>query len=171
MPIYEFYCPHCNTIYNFLSRSINTEKVPACPTCLKESLTRKISLFATVTHKGSGDNENSAGNDSANLPIDESRITKAMESLSAEAEHITDDDPRQAAQLLRKFSDMTGIRYQGKMAEALDKLEAGEDPEALEAEMGNDFENEEMPFIIEGQNPISKNRATAPQRDDTLYEM
>jgi len=25
MPIYEFYCRKCNTLYNFFSRSVNTE--------------------------------------------------------------------------------------------------------------------------------------------------
>ena len=26
MPIYEFYCPDCNTLFNFFSRTINTSK-------------------------------------------------------------------------------------------------------------------------------------------------
>ena len=36
MPIYEFYCRKCNTIYNFFSRSVNTEKIPFCPKCKSE---------------------------------------------------------------------------------------------------------------------------------------
>ena len=31
MPIYEFYCAKCNTIYNFFSRTANTDKIPTCP--------------------------------------------------------------------------------------------------------------------------------------------
>jgi hypothetical protein len=27
MPMYEFYCPDCNTIFTFLSKSVNTEKI------------------------------------------------------------------------------------------------------------------------------------------------
>ena len=33
MPIYEFYCPDCNTIFNFFCRRIVTDKKPACPKC------------------------------------------------------------------------------------------------------------------------------------------
>ncbi|MDP3283707.1 MAG: zinc ribbon domain-containing protein, partial [Desulfobacterales bacterium] len=33
MPIYEFYCQDCNTIYNFFSKSVNTKKSPNCPMC------------------------------------------------------------------------------------------------------------------------------------------
>ncbi len=33
MPIYEFYCEQCHTIYNFFSRKINLEKIPDCPKC------------------------------------------------------------------------------------------------------------------------------------------
>ncbi|MCK4728291.1 MAG: zinc ribbon domain-containing protein, partial [Desulfobacterales bacterium] len=33
MPIYEFYCEDCNTIFNFFSRSVNTTKRPPCPRC------------------------------------------------------------------------------------------------------------------------------------------
>ena len=49
MPIYEFYCRRCNTIYNFFSRSVNTEKVPDCPKCKNGPLKRKVSLFAALT--------------------------------------------------------------------------------------------------------------------------
>ncbi len=48
MPIYEFYCEKCNTVFNFFSRSVNTAKVPACPKC-RRPLTRQMSLFAKVS--------------------------------------------------------------------------------------------------------------------------
>ncbi|XCN71926.1 MAG: FmdB family zinc ribbon protein [Candidatus Electrothrix aestuarii] len=37
MPIYEFYCQDCNTIFNFFSSRINTEKRPDCPKCGKKN--------------------------------------------------------------------------------------------------------------------------------------
>jgi len=48
---------------------------------------------------------------------------------------------------MRKFSDMTGLHYTEKMNEALSRLETGEDPEAIEAEMGDALENED-PFVL-----------------------
>ena len=38
MPIYEFYCPHCHRVFNFLSRAVNTDKTPDCPQCPIEDL-------------------------------------------------------------------------------------------------------------------------------------
>ena len=31
MPVYEFYCPDCHMIFNFLSRRIDTRKRPPPP--------------------------------------------------------------------------------------------------------------------------------------------
>jgi putative FmdB family regulatory protein len=46
MPIYEFYCPDCNTLFNFFSRTINTAKQPTCPKCRTRTLERQMSAFA-----------------------------------------------------------------------------------------------------------------------------
>jgi putative FmdB family regulatory protein len=48
MPIYEFYCEKCNTVFNFFSRVVNTTKTPNCPQCRK-ALKRQMSLFAKVS--------------------------------------------------------------------------------------------------------------------------
>ncbi len=46
MPVYEFYCPDCHRIFNFLSRTVNTEKQPDCPRCGRPRIERQVSLFA-----------------------------------------------------------------------------------------------------------------------------
>jgi hypothetical protein len=71
---------------------------------------------------------------------------------------------------MRKLSDMTGLKYTDPMREALGRLEAGEDPEAVEARMGDILEEEEMPFVLPEKRRGSHQRP-APRRDDTLYEM
>ena len=48
MPIYEFYCETCNTVFNFFSRGVDTTKIPDCPKC-RRALRRQMSLFAKVT--------------------------------------------------------------------------------------------------------------------------
>jgi putative FmdB family regulatory protein len=162
MPIYEFYCEECNTIFNFFSSSVNTTKRPRCPKCKQEKLKRQMSTFARLT----GAKE---GGELDDLPIDEAKMEKAMSLLAREAEGINEDDPRQAANLMRKLSDAAGVGLGPSMEEALKRMEAGEDPEQIEAEMGDLLEQEE-PFIMEGKKGRGVRRRT-PHRDETLYDL
>jgi putative FmdB family regulatory protein len=162
MPIYEFYCPDCHMVFNFYSRRINTDKRPLCPRCSRTRLTRQMSPFAVV--RGLKEDGESG------LPdIDETRLEKAMSALSSEAEGLNEDDPRQAAQLMRKLTKMTGLELGSGMQEALRRMEAGEDPEQIEAELGGLLEEEE-PFAAEGKRGSSPQKR-APRRDETLYEL
>jgi putative FmdB family regulatory protein len=168
MPIYEFYCADCHILFNYFSKGINTEKRPLCPRCGKRELERQISAFAT-TGKG-GEKEEGGGDD---LPIDESRMERALESLAGEAESMGEDNPKQAADLMRKFSKMTGVEFGQGMREALDRMEAGEDPEKIEADMGDRIEGEE-PFILPEGKAVAggKGGKRAPmRRDPTLYDL
>lgn len=163
MPIYEFYCEECNTLFNFFSRTINTQKIPSCPRCANPRLKRKVSLFA-VTGRAE---ENSMDD----LPMDASKMERAMEMMAREAEHINEDDPRQAAKLMRKLTDMTGVGLGPGMEEALHRMERGEDPETIEAEMGDRMEDEE-PFVLPGKKGGRfSGRRQPPRKDDTLYDL
>ena len=105
------------------------------------------------------------------LPIDESKMEQAMGMLAKEAEGLNEEDPKQAANLMRKLSDMTGLKLGPGMDEALQRMEKGEDPEQLEAEMGDLLENEE-PFILpEKKGGPTKTRRRDPFKDETLYEL
>ncbi len=164
MPIYEFYCEDCNTIFNFFSKSVNTTKMPKCPNCKTKSLSRQMSAFA-FTGKAKEDSETD------DLPFDENKMEKAMQMLAGEADKINEDDPRQAANLMRKLSDMTGLELGVGMNEALKRMEAGEDPDAIEAEMGDLLEEEE-PFLLSEQKGAAKTRKRpAPTRDEKLYDL
>jgi putative FmdB family regulatory protein len=164
MPIYEFYCKSCNTLFNFFSKSINTSKTPLCPKCGVHPLTRQMSAFA-VTGKAKED----SGMD--DLPFDESKMEQAMQMLAGEAENINENDPRQAADLMRKLTDMTGMELGPGMQEALRRMESGEDPEQIESEMG-DILGEEEPFLLSGKKGrAAPGKQTSPIRDDTLYDL
>ena len=164
MPIYEFYCEDCNTIFNFFSRSINTTKKPKCPTCRTKTLSRQMSAFA-FTGKAKEDS------DMDDLPFDEGKMEKAMNMLAGEAENINEDDPRQAANLMRKLTDMTGMELGSGMQEALKRMEAGEDPDAIEAEMGDLLEDEDPFLMPEKKGGKKGTKRAAPKRDDTLYDL
>lgn len=163
MPIYEFYCHQCHTIYKFFSRKVNTKKIPSCPKCHKIKLKRQLSQFATIS--GSGEEKT----DGDNPQFDESRMEKAMAMLANEADNMNEDDPKQAAHLMRKLTDMTGLALGPGMEEALNRMEKGEDPEKIEEEMGDILEGEE-PFLFEKKKSKSKSQPK-PKIDDTLYEL
>lgn len=163
MPIYEFFCERCNTIYNFFSKSVNTTKIPNCPTCRNRKLSRQMSLFAFTGKAKEGD-------EADDLPFDEAKMEQAMNLLAGEAEKINEDDPKQAADLMRKLTHMTGMELGPGMEEALSRMEQGEDPEQVEAEMGDLLESED-PFLLPGKKGAAARKRRPPKRDETLYDL
>ena len=160
MPIYEFYCRKCHMIFNFFSGSINTEARPICPKCEKTRLERQMSVFSTPRRRGEEE-------DTPFPDIDESRMEQAMNLLAAEADRIDENDPREAANLMRKFSDLTGLNLGPGMEEALRRMEAGEDPDQVEAEMGDLLEGED-PFSFK-EKVRSFRKASPPRVDEKMY--
>jgi len=163
MPIYEFYCATCNTVYNFFSKTVNTEKVPTCPQCKTVKLKREISIFANISKRG----DDEAHGDMP--PIDEAKMEKAMAMMASEADKINEDDPRQAAMLMRKLTEATGLNMGPGMEEALNRMEHGEDPEMIEAEMGDLLEGED-PFFLEAKTKAGRKKQS-PNVDETLYDL
>ncbi len=162
MPIYEFYCEECHAVFNFFSSRINTDKRPACPECGRPELQKHLSSFAVVGR---------AREDSdANLPdIDEEKLERLMGELARESESISEDDPRRAADLMRRAAEKSGLPLNEAMREALARMEAGEDPDKVEAEMGDLLDNGD-PFGFE-KNPAKGKRARAPRQVGKLYEL
>ncbi|MEA3487259.1 MAG: zinc ribbon domain-containing protein [Thermodesulfobacteriota bacterium] len=162
MPIYEFYCEKCNTIYNFFSKSVNTEKVPRCPRCKTGKLQRRMSVFSVI----SSDREET---EDSLPPMDESKMERAMEMLGREADKIDENDPRQAAAMMRKLSEAAGFNLKPEMEETLNRMERGEDPEKIEEEMGDLLDNDDL-FSLEGMGR-KKSRQSMPRVDETLYDL
>jgi putative FmdB family regulatory protein len=165
MPIYEFYCSDCHRIFNFLSRKVAAARRPACPRCGKSRLERRVSRFAISRGR--------AEPDADGMPdIDEARLEQAMASMAGEAEKINEDDPRQMAGLMRRLYDATGLQLGPGMEEAIRRMEAGEDPDQVEQELGDALE-EEDPFALGEQRGLKglRRRFRPPEVDDTLYEM
>jgi putative FmdB family regulatory protein len=166
MPIYEFYCPDCHTIFSFLSRR-GSRKRPDCPRCGRPKLERRASSFAI----SKGRPEPTPGEDG--LPdVDDAGMERAMESLAREAEGISEDDPRAMARLMRRFYQTSGMPLGDGMEEAIQRMEAGEDPEQIEEELGDLLEDEEA--LLGGKKSGLKRlrgRMRPPRVDDTLYEL
>jgi putative FmdB family regulatory protein len=141
MPIYEFACPKCRKIYSFLSKRVNPDRLPVCPKCGFPKLERQMSRFATVK----GLKEPAAGGagveESEEDPMpdfDDPRIMRAMGELERDMEHLDENNPRHMAHVMRKMKD---VLPDGVMPKELDvairRLEAGEDPEKIEQDMGD----------------------------------
>src|SRR5512146_2044596 len=130
MPVYEFHCADCRTIFNFLSRRMNVDRRPACPRCGRLELERQVSRFAVS--KGREDEPAEGMPD-----IDEARLGKAVMNLASEMEGMDENDPRQMARFMRKLTEASGLSPGPGIEEAINRLEAGEDPERIEAELGD----------------------------------
>ena len=152
---------HTSSGWRIICREFHLFQTTHCKT---KTLSRQVSLFSfTGKAKEDGDLDD--------LPLDESKMEKAMEALAGEADKINEDDPRQAANLMRKLSDMTGLKLGSGMEEALARMEKGEDPEKIEAEMGDLLEGED-PFELPGKNVGgAKAKRPAPTKDETLYDL
>ena len=162
MPIYEYYCDLCNVIFNFYSSKVNTSKVPDCPRCGKKDLSRQISTFATIGKTKGEESDQFSG-------LDETKMEHAFESLMREAETINEDDPKQMASLMRKFTSQSGVHLGDSMEEALSRMEAGEDPELVEKEMGEQLSGED--FSLESVRKKVLRQNSEPVHDEKLYDL
>lgn len=170
MPIYEFYCIDCHTVFNFLSSSIDTSSRPTCPRCGREELPRKPSTFAMVKNRGEGEEDPGPFGD-----LDEERMAGAFEAMAGEMESLEDsEDPRALARFFRKFGDSSGLELGPRMEEMLQRLESGEDIEALEDEMGDDVDDDEAfdeLFTMKKAVAGIRRRRRRPEVDDTIYRL
>ena len=160
MPIYEFYCADCHTIFNFFSYRINTEKKPSCPKCQRGPLNRAISSFAVLRGVTEED-------DMGLLDLDETKMEKAVSMMEREAQNLDENDPKQAAQFMRKLYSATGMDLGKGIEEALRRMEAGEDPDTIEKEMG-DLLNEKDLFK-KSSKVSQKTSKKPPNHDEKLY--
>jgi putative FmdB family regulatory protein len=139
MPIYEFACPKCRRIFSFLSKRVNPERSPDCPKCGHKRLPKQVSRFAMT--RGLKEPAATAETPESGPPLpdlDDPRMERAMMEMERDMEHLDENNPRHMAHMMRKMKD---LMPPGTMPKELDvaikRLEAGEDPEKIEADMGD----------------------------------
>jgi len=160
MPIYEFLCRVCNRIFSFHSFKVTTEKVPACPKCGATDLHRVPSRFGVASSsKAAAD----GGDDGDGL--DDPRIEREMMRFASELEGMDENDPRAMAAAVRRMTEIAGEPVTPAMEEMIRRLEAGEDPEKVEEELGDVLE-EEM-----GEGGGGGFGGAPPTRDEGIYPM
>lgn len=186
MPIYEYYCPDNNRIYQFFAKTLaQGESIPKCPDDPAFRMEKMVSGFAIggATKKSTGDKpaESPGGSDTAAGPegaaagagdVDDPRMEAAFSQLEREMESIDENDPRAMGRMMRRMSELTGEKLDGEMEEMVRKLEEGEDPEKLEEQFG-DLAGEGGPDgETDGMGGMGGfgGRRGAPTRDPHLYD-
>jgi putative FmdB family regulatory protein len=116
MPIYEYRCKDCRkrvTVYWRSFSEVETSQ-PRCPACGGEDLTRLISRVAV-------------------LKSEESRLENLADPSNIAG--LDENDPKSMARWMRKMSSEMGEELGPEFDEVVDRLEAGESPEEIEATM------------------------------------
>lgn len=162
MPIYEFVCVKCNKILSFFSRRVNVETLPKCPHC-GEPLSRQVSHFATPR---AGDYSDALGD----APMDDDRVINAVDQLRNHLDAVNGEDPQAVAARVREFSEASGLQFNRDLQEAIQRIEKGDDPEKVGAEMDEIIGTGEGTFAPGDR---GRNRQKAPPlvRDETLYDL
>lgn len=167
MPIYEFYCRDCHTVYSFFSQRVDVEVIPACPSGEGHGLARKPSTFATLS-AGSDDDEDPL------LPgVDEARVERAMDEMAGEFANLgedVEDSPQDLARMFRRFSELGGVEPGPILEDMLARLESGADLEDVESEF-EDFDDDEADVeqFFRTRKALRDLRRRHPRVDDTLY--
>jgi putative FmdB family regulatory protein len=117
MPIYEFRCNRCRNRVSIFQRRIGAPAAFACSKCGSNDLTRLISAFAVV--RGEEAIFDSMDDDSLFSGVDE-------------------NDPKSMAAWARKMSSRFGEGGDPEFDEMIDRMEAGQTPDELGDEDGDD---------------------------------
>lgn len=187
MPIYEYYCPDNHTIYQFYAKTLAQGKtVPKCPHNPRYRMQKMVSQFAVTSAGRSEDSPENAAAKPSGDPAEDARMEAAMSAMEREFSNVDENDPRAMARMMRRMSELTGEKIDGEMEEVVRKLEEGEDPEALEEELGGEggvgMGDPDDPYgdgmggepPTEGEAKEAKHRyrakRAAPTRDPQLYD-
>ena len=138
MPIYEYACPKCRVIFNFLSKRINPEGVPKCPKCGNKKMSKQISRFAMSRGLKEPAAAAPEGDEGPMPDLDNPRMERAMMEMERDMEHMDENNPKHMAHMMRKMKDLMPPGSVPKELDvAIKRLESGEDPEKIEEDMGD----------------------------------
>jgi putative FmdB family regulatory protein len=139
MPIYEYACPKCRMIFNFLSKRLTPDRLPICPKCGNKKMAKQVSRFAMS--RGLKEPAAPGGAETGEGPMpdmDDPRIERAMMEMERDMAHMDENNPKHMAHMMRKMKDlMPPGSLPKELDTAIKRLEAGEDPDKIEEDMGD----------------------------------
>ncbi len=169
MPIYEFACPKCRVIFNFLSKRLNPERPPTCPKCRNKQMVKQMSAFALPRGARESTPADAPDEGGAGMPdMDDPRMMRAMSEMERDMEHLDENNPKHMAHMMRKMKDLMPPGAVPKELDvAIRRLESGEDPEKIEEDMGDVLNG----LMGEGDEPGGiSGRAAGYSHDSGLYD-
>ncbi|MDB6019597.1 MAG: CxxC CxxC superfamily protein [Pedosphaera sp.] len=139
MPIYEFACPKCRVIFNFLSQRVSPKHLPTCPKCGNKKMAKQMSAFAMPRRAKESSAADATNPGEESVPnLEDPRLMRAMSEIERDMSQLDENNPRHMAHMMRKMQDLMPPGSMPKeMETAIKRLEAGEDPEKIEADMGD----------------------------------
>ncbi|MFN3412875.1 MAG: FmdB family zinc ribbon protein [Thermoanaerobaculum sp.] len=162
MPIFEYLCARCHRIYSFLSFTLTPKRQPTCPRCGSQDLTRVPSSFAVAgTTRKSEEGKEKGPEPKHDIPAG---LEREVESLAENLDETDMEDPRTMGRLMRRLAEASGEPMPPTLEEMIRRMEAGEDPEKLEEELGDQLEEELGAEDEGGESP-------EPERDSGLYSL
>lgn len=165
MPIFEYLCPRCNRIFSFLSLSLQPAREPVCPRCSGTGLTRVPSTFAVSRKRQAPAARAEQHGDSDRDDAAMARLEQEVMQMASQLDEKDAEDPRVMARMMRRLAEASGEKVTPSMEEMFRRMEAGEDPEKLEEELGPQLD-EEL-----GDEDGAGGAAGAPTRDEGLYDL
>ncbi|MCI0535629.1 MAG: zinc ribbon domain-containing protein [Verrucomicrobiales bacterium] len=139
MPIYEFACPKCRVIFSFLSKTVNPGHLPTCPKCGNMKMSKQVSRFAMPRGLKEPAAKADDGAEEPPMPdLDDPKVMRVMSELEREMGHMDENNPKHMAHMMKKMKDiLPGGMVPKEFDVAIKRLEAGEDPEKIEQDMGD----------------------------------
>jgi len=116
VPAYDYRCNNCKrrVVLKYKTYADYDAAIPTCPNCKGTNLTRLISRVA--------------------IGRSESSLMSSMEDESA-MDDLANADPATLGRYMRRMSEETGEDLGDEFNEVVNRLERGEDPEAIESSM------------------------------------
>lgn len=97
--------------------------------------------------------------------MDDPRVMRAMSEMERDMSQMDENNPKHMAQMMRKMKDILPAGSIPKEFEvAIKRLESGEDPEKIEADMGDVFGD------LMGEEPTGSAGGGNYSRDAGLYD-
>jgi len=181
MPIYEYYCPENNRIYQFFAKTLaQGQTIPKCPDNPAYRMERVMSAFAITGRNAeppapalpasAPGGPEASGEAAPEAGPEDARMESAFSEMEREMDGVDENDPRAMGRMMRRMSELTGEKLDEQMEEVVRKLEEGTDPDALEEQMGNAFPEGEGDDPTGGCGGMGGGRRGAPMRDPQLYD-